>query len=82
MPQSPVMTVLPVLVRVVWAIAPKDSARPITTAEARLARVGWVRVGLMRNVVVSARRERAHGVKLGRPMFLWLRGSEIGCRDR
>lgn len=68
------MTVLPVLVRVVWAIAPKDSARPITTAEARFVRVGWVRVGLMRNVVVIARRERVHGVKLGRPMIFVVLG--------
>lgn len=70
MPQSPVIRLLPVLERDVPAIAPKDSARPITTAGARLARVGWVQIGVMWIVAVNARMARAQGLELEENMVV------------
>lgn len=47
-PQSPVMRVAPVLVRVEAAIAPKDAAAPMTTGTERLSREGRPRAEVLR----------------------------------
>jgi hypothetical protein len=55
-PQSPVITVLPRLVRVVAEIAPYVLASPMTIGAARFSMVGWARERMLNCVVARAKR--------------------------
>ena len=73
-PQSPVMRVLPVLVRVMAAIAPYVLAAPMSMGTPRFSIEGWARMGLN---CVMARAKRASLPLLRMVHFILRNGFEV-----